>query len=42
MIDYNTGGSYVREGKTTLKELMAMWNEDKIKFASIKERYHIY
>ena len=42
MIDYNTGGSYVREGKTTLKELIAMWNEDKIRFASIKERYHIY
>lgn len=42
MIDYNTGGSYVREGKTTLKELISMWDEDKIKFTDIKERYHIY
>lgn len=42
MIDYNTGGSYVRQGKTTLKELISMWDEDKIKFTDIKERYHIY
>lgn len=42
MIDYNTGGSSVREGKATLQQLISIWDEDRRKFTNIKEAYHIY
>lgn len=42
MIDYNTGGSYIRENKITLEEINLMWKEDAMKFKKIKEKYHVY
>ena len=41
MIDYNTGNTYVREGRN-LDEILQIYGEDSKKFAEIKSKYHLY
>jgi len=42
MIDYNTGGSYVREGSLSLDEIIARYEKESVEFAKLKEKYHLY
>jgi len=42
MIDYNTGGSYIREGKLPLEEVLARYEKESREFAELKAQYHLY
>ena len=42
IFDYNTGCSYVKEGKYSLDGLIGMWEVEARKFKDIKQKYHIY
>lgn len=42
MIDYNTGCSYIKEGKFSLNEVISMWEEQSQRFMKTKQKYHIY
>jgi len=42
MIDYNTGGSYVREGNYSLDEIIARYEKESAEFAELKAKYHLY
>ena len=42
MIDYNTGGSYIREGKLSLEEVLARYEKESREFAALKAQYHLY
>lgn len=41
-MDYLTGCSYIVEGKYSIDEVVTMWEEEALKFKTIKEKYHIY
>ncbi|MCL2572151.1 MAG: DUF1343 domain-containing protein [Defluviitaleaceae bacterium] len=42
MIDYNTGNTYIREGKYTIDEVMALYARESVEFIRIKSKYHLY
>jgi uncharacterized protein YbbC (DUF1343 family) len=42
MIDYNTGNTYVREGKYSLEKVLQIYEEESKAFREIKSKYHIY
>jgi uncharacterized protein YbbC (DUF1343 family) len=42
MVDYNTGGPYIREGRLSLNEVLNLYERDSNEFAKLKEKYHIY
>ena len=42
MMDYNTGNTYIREGKYSVDEVMALYAKDSADFAAIKSKYHLY
>ena len=42
MIDYNTGDTYIREGKLSLEEVLARYEKESRQFASLKAKYHLY
>ena len=42
MIDYNTGGSYIREGIFSLKEVIARYEKESKDFTIFKSKYHLY
>ena len=42
IFDYNTGCSYVKEGKYSLDELIRIWEAEARRFKDIKQKYHIY
>ncbi|MCL2287557.1 MAG: DUF1343 domain-containing protein [Firmicutes bacterium] len=42
MIDYSTGGTYIREGKYNLEEVVQLYARESAEFVKIKSKYHIY
>jgi len=42
MIDYNTGGAYVREGIYSLGEIIERYKRESAEFERIKSKYHLY
>ena len=42
MIDYNTGGTYIREGKLSLEKVLELYEKESREFAQLKAKYHIY
>jgi uncharacterized protein YbbC (DUF1343 family) len=42
MIDYNTGGTYIREGKYSLEEVVELYSRESAEFTKIKSKYEIY
>ena len=42
MIDYNTGGAYVREGIYSLDEIINRYERESAEFERIKAKYHLY
>jgi len=42
MMDYNTGNTYIREGKYTVDEVMEIYAKESMEFINIKSKYHLY
>ena len=42
MIDYNTGNAYIREGSKSLDEVLALYEKESARFATIKKPYELY
>lgn len=42
IIDYCTGGSYIRENKYDLNRVLEMWEKEALAFKNIKKKYEIY